>query len=209
MSDCSACPSLKDNLCYARPGHRGEPTGSDIVLMRRCVNTVLDRIAPRMTGNILEVGCGKCRSLRRRLPKNSIWTGVDPRWDSDCPRKREWNDSVDKMRFETNLFDVVYCSQVLEHLEETRWSGKSTPLEAAVMEMYRVLVPGGVMFVDFPMRSHGSELFKSGNSTEIRRIFSLPGWKRIQFEDWAYLPHPLKYQNDNEPMYLLAVEATK
>lgn len=51
---------------------------------------------------------------------------------------------VTAMQFEDDLFDVIFCSHVLEHVREDR---------KAMRELRRVLRPDGWMIVDVPMKA--------------------------------------------------------
>jgi 2-polyprenyl-3-methyl-5-hydroxy-6-metoxy-1,4-benzoquinol methylase len=49
--------------------------------------------------------------------------------------------SILEMPFKKNTFDVVTCSEVIEHV---------TDPQKAIAEMYRVLKPGGILFLTTP-----------------------------------------------------------
>jgi SAM-dependent methyltransferase len=82
----------------------------------------------------------------------------------------------------SNLFDVVICEQVLEHLPQ---------LQTAVQTLERVLRPGGTLFVGVPIFPHGLHLLRrpvvavvDGLQANPRKrghvqSFSLPTFKRL------------------------------
>jgi SAM-dependent methyltransferase len=61
----------------------------------------------------------------------------------NSPRARTVVGSADALPFDDRSFDVVVCSQVLEHVPD--WS-------TAISEMVRVLRPGGLLFLAVPNR---------------------------------------------------------
>ena len=53
------------------------------------------------------------------------------------------NDDITEMNIESNSFDFIYCSNVLEHVEDD---------SAAMAELFRVLAPGGTAIVQVPIK---------------------------------------------------------
>ena len=88
-------------------------------------------------GKILDVGCG-----RRKLPGA---VGIDRRRRESVPAERQLDINHDLLDFPWPIpddsFDFVHCSHVLEHLP---------PTATVVEEMYRVLKPGGRLFIVCP-----------------------------------------------------------
>jgi ubiquinone/menaquinone biosynthesis C-methylase UbiE len=91
------------------------------------------------------------------------------------------------MPIESELFDAVICTQVLEHLE---WPRES------VKEMFRVLKPGGRLFMTVPM-AHGEHQipydFFRYTSFGLRSICQHAGFSQIDIKPfggfcvrWAY-----------------------
>jgi SAM-dependent methyltransferase len=98
------------------------------------------------TSSVLEVGSGLgmlAQAVARLVPRGEIY-GVEyspeqlARAESPLPNLRFVQGDAHALGFEDNRFDVVYCRYVLEHL--------AGPLQA-LREMYRVLKPGGRVFV--------------------------------------------------------------
>jgi len=65
------------------------------------------------------------------------------------PLKRRIRDVVDiqHIQYESNMFDALICSHVLEHIPDDR---------KAISELYRVLKPGGTAYILVPI-SHKLE----------------------------------------------------
>jgi ubiquinone/menaquinone biosynthesis C-methylase UbiE len=86
---------------------------------------------------ILDVGCG-----RAKLP-GAI--GIDRRVRETTAREVQLDINHDLLSFpwpiEENSFDLVHCAHVLEHLP---------PTATVIEEIYRVLKPGGVLFIECP-----------------------------------------------------------
>jgi SAM-dependent methyltransferase len=105
---------------------------------------------------VLDAGCGNGRHLREtfRIPgidvvgidlnrddlKNSKET-IYPMEDEGSGRWLVAQADVTELPFAEGRFDVVICSEVLEHIEDIR---------AAIGELVRVLKPGGDLVVTVP-----------------------------------------------------------
>ena len=105
---------------------------------------------------VLDAGCGAGRHLCEsfRTPGIDV-AGVDLKWDDLCKARgfltlmaREqpgrWSVAkadLTKLPFADGYFDVVICSEVLEHIEDNR---------TAVSELVRVLRSGGDLVVTVP-----------------------------------------------------------
>lgn len=64
-------------------------------------------------GSVLDVGCDTCL-LRDMLPPGSSYVGIDISGNPDIHLDLE---KVKSLPFEDNAFDVVVCTDVLEHLD--------------------------------------------------------------------------------------------
>lgn len=86
---------------------------------------------------ILDVGCGR-RKIRGAI-------GIDRRVRATEDRTLQLDINHDLLSFpwpvEDNSFDLVHCSHVLEHLP---------PTAAVIEEIYRILRPGGQLFIECP-----------------------------------------------------------
>lgn len=96
---------------------------------------------------------GLATRLRARLGDRYVTTdlfmrGVDRRED------------ITRMRFPDGSFDLVYCSNVLEHIEDDR---------QAMAELFRVLAPGGTAILQVPIR--GATTYEDPSITDPRERY--------------------------------------
>jgi SAM-dependent methyltransferase len=99
------------------------------------------RMRPGKPGglDILDLGCGEGRFLKRLRQRQPNWTikGVDPR----PPRHADSgiaSGSTMQIPFPDASFDGVYLTIVLQHIDD---------VDASLAEIFRVLRPGGVLIV--------------------------------------------------------------
>ncbi|MCD6371783.1 MAG: class I SAM-dependent methyltransferase [Candidatus Aenigmarchaeota archaeon] len=93
---------------------------------------------------LLDIGCGKCLLLKiisKRFKVKEIW-GVDISEKSkhECIKRgiKFVKHNVEyPLPFEDNLFDVVICNQVMEHIYNT---------DDLISETYRILRPNGFLY---------------------------------------------------------------
>lgn len=91
---------------------------------------------------LLDVGCGQKPYEPFFAPFVASYVGVDP---VDNPRA-ELKGSIEDLPVEDDSFDVVLCSQVLEHCDDP---------PRAVGELYRVTAPGGRLLLS----THGVQVY--------------------------------------------------
>lgn len=125
--------------------------------MRRVLREGL-RVEPRGT-ICLDVGCGGGLLSEEFAKLGCRVTGVDPSRPSlETARAHAEQKGLEieyvaaaaeDLPFEDSSFDVVYCCDVLEHVDS---------VEAAVAEVARVLRPGGAYLYDTINRTHLSRL---------------------------------------------------
>jgi len=109
-------------------------------LARKGLASAMYELAPRLSGNLLDVGCGS--KPYRELFSVETYTGLDI--DSENSRKRAIADAFydgEKFPFSNAAFDCVLCNQVLEHV--------FNPSEF-LGEINRVLPSGGLLLLTVP-----------------------------------------------------------
>ena len=75
-------------------------------------------------------------SLRSKLKERYVTTDL---FMPEVDRKED----ITRMTFDDNSFDFIYCSNVLEHIEDDA---------AAISELFRVLAPGGCAIIQVPIK---------------------------------------------------------
>lgn len=114
---------------------------------------IIARIGARSGGRplaILDVGCGTgvfASRIRAASPRSTVW-GVDlvsamlaqgrARWRSDPDNVAAVQGDSERLPFRAGAFDVVTCANSFHHYPHQ---------DCAVAEMYRVLKPGGRLFL--------------------------------------------------------------
>ena len=91
---------------------------------------------------LLDVGCGQKPYEPFFTPYVSSYIGVDP---VDNPRA-ELKGSIEDLPVEDGSFDVVLCSQVLEHCDDPA---------LAISELFRATAPGGRLLLS----THGVQVY--------------------------------------------------
>ncbi len=98
-------------------------------------------------GRLLDFGCGPCYFLERAAARGWDAHGVElAGWSREAARVRNVTERLHvgllaDQQFPDGHFDVVYSSQVLEHLARPK---------ADLRELWRVLRPGGVLYLNVP-----------------------------------------------------------
>lgn len=96
----------------------------------------------------LDFGCGSGKNTRElakylNLPEKDVWaTDIENWYDIGCNREKYVKNFVkindNKIPLEDNKFSLVTCFMVLHHVKD---------LDKAIREIYRVLKPGGYLFL--------------------------------------------------------------
>jgi SAM-dependent methyltransferase len=138
-------------------------------------------LLPPGNSRILEVGCGTGGISLYLASQGFKVSAVDrQQYDSEALRaarefSRRQGIALDiyladagALPFEPGTFECVVCSNVVEHLADP---------EAALAEIHRVLVSGGIAFVDFP-------LFRSPYGGHIEDSVKIP-WFHLLRKAWV------------------------
>lgn len=114
-------------------------------------DAVRERVHP--TARVLDLGCGR-GGLVEQLSPRPLMVGVDPDMESlashrlpQLPRAAAFSHALP---FENDIFDVVYATWLLEHLDLP---------EQTLSEVGRVLRPGGVFVFITPNARHPLSTF--------------------------------------------------
>lgn len=134
---------------------RGEPSYVWRAGQQRRLEMILQAAGDRLSGSLLENGCGVGMYVERLKPHIGLVVGLE----YELERARQAHLSSDfilvaageHLPFEGNTFDLVLSHEVLEHVQDDR---------QAVEQMMRVLRPGGraIIFVPnrgYPFETHG------------------------------------------------------
>jgi SAM-dependent methyltransferase len=114
------------------------PLEPDWLLQRHLDRDLSGALARFACGRVLDVGCGG-RPYERRMPAGARYVGVDVP-ASRASRPDCWA-LAEGLPFAAGSFDLVLCTQVLEHLPDPA---------SATKELARVLRPGGVLALTAP-----------------------------------------------------------
>lgn len=109
---------------------------------RKGLCKTIRKLAPEIKGKVLDYGCGS-KPYQKLFFNADSYTGID----IENPGHDHSGESIDvffdgeKIPFDDQTFDSVFCSEVLEHVVD---------LELAIQEIRRVLKPDGTFLVTVP-----------------------------------------------------------
>lgn len=116
---------------------------------------LVNKYTPDVTGRALEIGCQWGMLLETLAPQTTkCWWGVDPVVERHLSRSgfELVNGVANDMPFPDETFDAILFANVYEHVPPK-------DRDSSMVEMHRVLVPGGVVVGQlpnphFPIESH-------------------------------------------------------
>jgi SAM-dependent methyltransferase len=86
----------------------------------------------------------------------------------------------------------VFGNQTFEHWGEPLPDGSPAPgYRECLAEIWRVLKPGGRIFLDAPIHLHGHEMFVAGDVARILALFDSASWSDVVVERWREDHSPL------------------
>lgn len=153
------------------------------------VTRFVKNVAISLAENTLILDAGAGESVYKKFFSHCTYKAIDlavgeSRWNYS---NLDYIGPLHKMPIEDNQFDAVLCTQVLEHLE---WPRES------VKEMYRVLKPGGKIYMTVPMSQNEHQVpydFFRYTSYGIKSIFMHAGFQNVvvnplggMWVRWAY-----------------------
>ena len=185
---CRGCPKFD-----ARATACSVPFGSPL---RKCVVAATEAHLRDSRGlQVLELGYAR-RSYPKYIVETSggTWTGVEPLVArTTVPRLgKGGHGHAGSIPFPAATFDVVCGNQSIEHWSEPLPNGEPPPTyEQCLAEVWRVLKPGGRLYLDAPIHLHGHEMFVAGDVPRILALFDAALWTNVVAERWRYDHAPL------------------
>jgi SAM-dependent methyltransferase len=185
---CRRCPKFDAQREICRV-----PFGTPV---RKCVVAATEAHLRGTKGlEALELGYG-ARSFAKRVIEASggSWTGVEPGIRGTGPRRigTGGHGHAGDIPFPDETFDITFGNQSFEHWEEGHHlqTDKRTYREC-LQEVWRVLKPGGILYLDAPIHLHGHEMFIAGDIARILGLFDSASWRDVVAEKWRYDYAPL------------------
>lgn len=135
-----------------KAAQRGEPSYVWRAGQERRLGMILAAAGERISGRVLENGCGIGMYIERLAPHAGLVIGLE--YDFERARQAHQRSghilcsAGEFLPFPESTFDLILSHEVLEHVEDDR---------AAVEQMLRVLRPGGRMIVFVPNRGYPFE----------------------------------------------------
>jgi len=131
---------------------RGEPSYVWRAGQERRLSMILQAAGGRISGRVLENGCGVGMYIEYLTPHAGVVVGLE----YDFERARQAHHLSDHilgaagefLPFPEDTFEVILSHEVLEHVQDDR---------ASVEQMVRVLRPGGCMIIFAPNRGYPFE----------------------------------------------------
>lgn len=191
-----------DRVVACRDCPKFSPRGPECTVpfgspLRKCVVASMEAHLNDGAGrDALEIGFGRFalgRNLLRR--SGATWTGIDPFGPRDEPPaigKRLFGHAAG-IPFPDGTFDLVFGIQTMEHWGQPLPSAGLAGSDYAecLREIWRVLKPGGSIYLDAPIHLHGTEMFIVGDLPRIRALFDPAMWSDVAFEKWREDHAPL------------------
>lgn len=171
----------------ARVYDPGTDTSKPLTLLKR--TTLMQNWVNLHDLHVLDAGCGaggyieflcspgvKTEGVEYEADKIASWLNAHP----DDTRVKQG--SVEHLQHDDEVFDAVLLNEVLEHLPD---EGR------ALQEIYRVMKPGGFLFLFSPNRLHPFETHgfisnKTARGTGVVKTFLLPYLPTVFLSPWLH-----------------------
>lgn len=146
-------------------------------IIRRGIYRATSRLAPQISGNVLDFGCGS-KPYEELFTAADRYTGVDIEVSghdhSDSKVDRYYDGKT--LPFRDALFDSVVCFEVFEHVFN---------LDEVLAEIRRVMRPGGRLLLSIPFAWHEHEVpydFARYTSFGFRHVLEKNGFEVVEVE---------------------------
>jgi SAM-dependent methyltransferase len=164
--------------------------------LRKCVVAATEaHLRDTRNLRVLEVGYAR-HSYGKRIIElcGGSWTGIEPLIDRSRPATLGSGSygHAGEIPFPDETFDRVFGNQTFEHWGEPLPDGTMGPTYSECLaESWRVLKPGGRLYLDAPIHLHGHEMFVAGDTERILALFDGALWSNVVTERWRSDPAPL------------------
>lgn len=164
--------------------------------LRKCVVASIEAHFFDCAGlECLELGFGRFKLARNLvLRSGGHWTGIDPSQPLSKKARlhREGHGSAAAIPFPDDSFDLVFGIQSFEHWGQKFTRGRQpSDYMDCLSEVFRVLRPGGKIYLDAPVHFHGHEMFIMGDLPRIRQLFQPGQWQDLVMQCWRKDYEPL------------------
>lgn len=171
---------------------------------QKMTQQVREILAIKQEGSFLDIGCGLGRHMRLLPPSFSRVEGIELDKVSLAYCREAglnvYGEPLEKLHLPANTYDAVLMNQVIEHLVDPR---------AVCAEIFRILRPGGILYIDTPnFSSLSMALFKErcsvvGGSSHIS-LFGV-GTALVMLRSLGFSELQARtYQTDLFPLDVLA-----